>query len=108
MTSAICMAPDSFSRLQKNEALGAYSRVTIGQFSFQLLEIAPGQGFASILPVLTTQLPRLAGRFARREATRLSLSATAFAPASPTTSTEAKGRRCCVRQRPFIGRCQTT
>ena len=63
------------------------ARVTIGQFPFQLLEIAPGQGFASILPVLTTQLPRLAGRSARREATRISLSATAFAPASPTTST---------------------
>src|SRR6185312_9141228 len=29
MTSAICMAPDSFSRLQKNEALGAYSRAIL-------------------------------------------------------------------------------
>src|SRR5437763_13170242 len=41
------------SRLRKSEALGAYPKASIGQFSFQFLEIAPGQGFASILPVFS-------------------------------------------------------
>jgi alkanesulfonate monooxygenase SsuD/methylene tetrahydromethanopterin reductase-like flavin-dependent oxidoreductase (luciferase family) len=67
-------------------------------------EIADGLVFANASRAHMTESLMLCRR--RSVVTRISLSATAFAPASPTTST--RQRRCCARRWRIIGRCRTT